>query len=541
MKNTQLFLLIIMISILKLRYLPDASAQTHHEFSSDRFGLTLDYPATWQVSENLGLLDFINPAHVSNTIEGPMMATISIKMFDNREQLSLDEAAQVLYQQAASVSTRPNQLAVESLSLTNPNIDQAVVVRGIPSANSDYFTLIGLNDKLYLLSLNLGDFAEVEAQQTAYNKTLLEMIESLRYHPANWGGYPLDEPVSIAATRIAHEFVYPLGDPLKTSWRLLRGFDHFFDDPRYNSYHAAEDWSNPNGTAGEPVYAVADGVVRYATFANYPGDVVIVEHLLPDERIWFSMYGHLGSHEVNQGDAVARGQRIGTIYDWPDNSHLHFEIRQFFIEDEINGENSALSRHRHYPPGPGYWPVGTFRDSDERPPDRGWVEPRAFIIDHKRPEPITTTAMVGQVRLQGLNSYSGTLVSLYDQPCAELDDLVLTTNLITSTGIISNRAGFFELLPPPDMTVGCVRVLKKNFLHGEINAPPNGDLGTITLLNGDLNGDNIINIFDLALISTYYKTEEITCDLNSDGLVNLLDVVLVAGNYQKSGPIQVWE
>ncbi|MDM8532462.1 peptidoglycan DD-metalloendopeptidase family protein, partial [Anaerolineales bacterium HSG25] len=527
---------------LKLYYHPHVEAKDTQPFRSDRFGLTLDYPAEWLVSENLGLLDFINPAHVSDTIEGPMMATVSIKMYDNRDRLSLDEAARRLFQQTVSSSTIEEPLHIGSLHVTNPAIDQAVVIRGIPSASSDYFTLISVNDKLYLLSLNLGDIAEVAGQQNAYNRTLFEMIESMSFHPASWEGYPLEEPVSIAASRIAHEFVYPLGNPDKTSWRVLQAFDNFFDNPRYNSYHAAEDWSNPSGaTAGEPVYAVAEGVVRYANFANYPGDVVIIEHLLPDGKVWFSMYGHMGNHDVNQGDVVTRGQRIGTIYYWPDNSHLHFEIRHFYMEDEINGENSALSRHRNYPPGPGYWPVGTFRDTEERPPDRGWIEPRSFIVDHKRPEPITTTAMVGQVRLQGLNNYSGTLVMLHDQPCDTLDDIVLTTNLITSTGVISNGAGFFELLPPSDMTVNCVRVLKKNFLYGQIDTPANGDLGTITLLNGDLNGDNVINIFDLALISTYYKTDETAYDLNNDGLVNLLDVVLVASNYQQEGPIQIWE
>jgi hypothetical protein len=66
------------------------------------------------------------------------------------------------------------------------------------------------------------------------------------------------------------------------------------------------------------------------------------------------------------------------------------------------------------------------------------------------------------------------------------------------------------------------------------------DLGTLTLLAGDLNADNRINIFDLATIAKVYGSGDALADLNADGTVNILDLVLAAGNYGRQGPLTDW-
>lgn len=99
-------------------------------------------------------------------------------------------------------------------------------------------------------------------------------------------------------------------------------------------YHAGEDWVLPNGTSeGQPVRAVANGRVTYA----YPqgwgddGGVVILEHTLPDERILYTLYGHL--QEANGitfpagTSCVSAGDIIGVISDARPVAHLHLEVR----------------------------------------------------------------------------------------------------------------------------------------------------------------------------------------------------------------------
>ncbi len=71
---------------------------------------------------------------------------------------------------------------------------------------------------------------------------------------------------------------------------------------------------------------------------------------------------------------------------------------------------------------------------------------------------------------------------------------------------------------------------------GEITAV---DLGTVTLLAGDVNGDDVVNILDVAHVANNFLTKDPLADLNADGLVNIFDLVLVASNYRLQGPLAV--
>jgi murein DD-endopeptidase MepM/ murein hydrolase activator NlpD len=97
---------------------------------------------------------------------------------------------------------------------------------------------------------------------------------------------------------------------------------------------------------GEPVVAVADGVVRVAqqplteddkrrlspAGSMEWGGVVAVEHRLPDDSYVTTIYGHLDPELlVSTGDVVKAGQQIGTIGSARVNGgykpHLHFAVR----------------------------------------------------------------------------------------------------------------------------------------------------------------------------------------------------------------------
>jgi len=67
------------------------------------------------------------------------------------------------------------------------------------------------------------------------------------------------------------------------------------------------------------------------------------------------------------------------------------------------------------------------------------------------------------------------------------------------------------------------------------------DLGKITLLAGDLNQDNVIDILDLAYVSNHLYAEDILADLNGDGVTDVLDLTLVASNYRQQGPLTNWQ
>jgi hypothetical protein len=65
-------------------------------------------------------------------------------------------------------------------------------------------------------------------------------------------------------------------------------------------------------------------------------------------------------------------------------------------------------------------------------------------------------------------------------------------------------------------------------------------LGSFTLLAGDINGDNTVNIFDLVYMAQKYGLPDDLADLNADGKVDVLDLVLSASNYGVQGPLNAW-
>ncbi len=78
-------------------------------------------------------------------------------------------------------------------------------------------------------------------------------------------------------------------------------------------------------TRGTPIYATADGTVKYAKRRGGFGLVVALEH----EYGYETLYGHMLKFSVKAGDQVKRGQKIGEVGNTGRStaSHLHYEVR----------------------------------------------------------------------------------------------------------------------------------------------------------------------------------------------------------------------
>lgn len=147
---------------------------------------------------------------------------------------------------------------------------------------------------------------------------------------------------------IADGFDFPLGAPNGDGYSLGDGLS-FLERWDYSrdgvaEYHPGEDWNDDNSgndfggdknDAGDPVYAVADGMVVFAGYGRESwGYVVMIEHKLNDGSSYWSQYGHLANigEKVIVGDLIKRGSIIGYVGDYfhgtGRNYHLHFEIRK---------------------------------------------------------------------------------------------------------------------------------------------------------------------------------------------------------------------
>jgi hypothetical protein len=122
-------------------------------------------------------------------------------------------------------------------------------------------------------------------------------------------------------------------------------------------------------------------------------------------------------------------------------------------------------------------------------------------------------------------------VSLYDA----------TNTLVTS--VAANVNGTFSLTAPAGTYT--VRATASGFLSAQgsttLTSGGTSTMPTITLLAGDLDGNNVIDQLDALTIGMNYNAATpAAADLNNDGVINVLDLELLAQNYRETGPT-VWQ
>jgi len=121
-------------------------------------------------------------------------------------------------------------------------------------------------------------------------------------------------------------------------------------------------------------------------------------------------------------------------------------------------------------------------------------------------------------------------VSLYDA-----SDVLVTS-------VTADPDGTFTLTAPAGTYT--IAASASGFLDAEGPAMIVGGSTTtkpdITLLGGDIDGNNVIDQFDALTIGMSYNTATPSeADLNNDGVINVLDLEVLAGSYRKSAP-QDW-
>ena len=118
-----------------------------------------------------------------------------------------------------------------------------------------------------------------------------------------------------------------------------------------------------------------------------------------------------------------------------------------------------------------------------------------------------------------------------------------STGNVLVTSVTANPDGTFSLTAPAGTYT--IAATASGFLSAEGSATiVGGSTSTkpnITLLAGDIDGNDVIDQFDALTIGMNYNgTTPTEADLNNDGVINVLDLELLAANYRKTGPT-VWE
>lgn len=92
-------------------------------------------------------------------------------------------------------------------------------------------------------------------------------------------------------------------------------------------FHWGLDFAAPAGT---PVLVTADGVVRKVRFSHSYGRLIYVDH----GNGYTTVYAHLHNYDVESGQEVKRGEKIGEIGSSGRSTgpHLHYEVRRYGIK-----------------------------------------------------------------------------------------------------------------------------------------------------------------------------------------------------------------
>ena len=170
-------------------------------------------------------------------------------------------------------------------------------------------------------------------------------------------------------------------------------------------YHSGIDW---RGRVGTPIVASAPGRVRWVDNKGHYGKTVILEH----KNGFSTLYGHLSSYAVKEGDVVIHGQTIAYTgrTGRATGPHLHFELRcdnipirpnRYFNRKGLLARVSRIKYQRKYLPQP------KVASRFDRIPLQMITSMRSSqgYYSQKKPRPLKKVPVPSTIKLQQLRSF----------------------------------------------------------------------------------------------------------------------------------------
>ncbi|WP_346216582.1 peptidoglycan DD-metalloendopeptidase family protein [Caldifermentibacillus hisashii] len=249
--------------------------------------------------------DFISRVTAVSTI---MEADKSIIEEHKRDHKLLNENKLKIEQEKAQIETLKGQLESTKATLETKKAEKDQILAKLKEEQ----------DSLEEHYMDLQEQQQLYANQEAAIKKAIELEQKRQAEAAKAqqreaaasGGGGSSAP---AAPVTGGLFIRPTGGSI-TSGFGGRGSGHHFG-------------IDIGGSAGDPVYAAASGVVYRSYYSSSYGNVVFITHYI-NGQTYDTIYAHLSSRSVNEGDVVQQGQYIGAKGTTGQSTgvHLHFEL-----------------------------------------------------------------------------------------------------------------------------------------------------------------------------------------------------------------------
>jgi len=295
---------------------------------AERVELNEKYKQRLRAMEENGSISYWSILFNANSFADLLDRVDMIQEIVTADQLMLEQMDAVL----ARIEEERRVLEVEKQALedTKAELGEAELLLEEQRRESDSY-ILQINSDILKLNALMLDYENIEEElseqiteaKTAYDKALAEEeAERIRQEEARKAALQAQANKKPSAGSVdATGFLFPLPAGQGIWVSSPYGYRNHPVDGVYK-FHYGVDFAANTGT---PVYATKSGTVLVATYGEWNGNYVKLQH----EDGSLSYYLHLDTFAVKQGDSVKQGQKLGTVGSTGKSTgpHLHFEIK----------------------------------------------------------------------------------------------------------------------------------------------------------------------------------------------------------------------
>ena len=217
------------------------------------------------------------------------------------------------YKRLQAVKAKANQIALLKSQVENQKRMVAASIRNINSQKATIQNSIAENKNMIeRLQKDKNYYEKTERELAQQSASIQNMIANLTQKNSQGGS-----TVKITSTG----FIKPISGPITSpfGWRIHPIF-------KSRIFHSGIDIGGPNGGA---IQASNDGKVIYSGWYGGYGKCVILDHGVVNGQPITTLYAHMSSIAVSNGQMVKKGQTLGRegSTGYSTGPHCHFEVR----------------------------------------------------------------------------------------------------------------------------------------------------------------------------------------------------------------------
>ena len=249
--------------------------------------------------QRTGMFELILSAHDVNSLLDTLYFEKLVIQQDYKRMKAMKERADHIARLKAQVENQKRMIEISIRDIKN----QRVAIQNSIAANKVMIEKLN-KDKNY--------YEKTERELARQSESIQNMIASLTNKNAS-----SDSKVQVSSKT----FIRPISGPITSpfGYRIHPIF-------KSRIFHSGIDIGGPNGGA---IKASNDGKVIYTGWYGGYGKVVILDHGVIDGKPITTLYAHMSSIAVSNGQFVTKGQTVGRegSTGYSTGPHCHFEVR----------------------------------------------------------------------------------------------------------------------------------------------------------------------------------------------------------------------